>query len=208
MKFIANDSSLIKLWGAAATTIPIETEPPGAEIFWKEYSKLEMSWRSAGTTPLKEASFPRPYLRMEIRKPGYQTVEYAGPWAYQRLGADIAKLKLDFVGSLPENMVRIPKKTTFMYIVGVESYGDRPVGEFLIDRFEVTNKQFKIFIDAGGYTNKSFWQVPFYSEGKELSFEQPSKNLPTAPEGEDPPIGKQALIPTARKITLLPAVMV
>jgi hypothetical protein len=77
-KFIPNDSSLIKLWGAAATTIPIETEPPGAEIFWKEYSKPEMIWRSAGTTPLKEASFPRPYLRMEIRKPGYQTVEYAG----------------------------------------------------------------------------------------------------------------------------------
>ncbi|HET6540671.1 MAG TPA: SUMF1/EgtB/PvdO family nonheme iron enzyme [Chryseolinea sp.] len=171
MKFIPNDSSLIKFWSAAATTIPIETEPPGAEIFWKEYSKPEMRWRSAGTTPLKEASFPRPYLRIEIRKPGYQTIEYAGPWTYQRLGADIAKLKLDSTGSLPENMVRIPKKKTFMYIVGVESYGDRQVGEFLIDRFEVTNKQFKTFMDAGGYTDKSLWKVPFFSEGKVLTFE-------------------------------------
>lgn len=170
-KYIPDDSALNKLWTRLTWRIPIETEPAGAEIFWKDYAAPEMSWRSAGTTPIKEATFPRRYLRMEIRKPGFQTIAYAGPWAYARLGADIAKLKLDAMGSIPENMVRIPKKATPMYIVGLESYGDRKVGEFLIDRFEVTNKQFKVFVDAGGYTNKSFWQFPILSDGKEQSFE-------------------------------------
>ncbi len=170
-KYIPNDSALIKLESIVATTIPIETEPSGAEIFWKEYSKPETEWRSSGITPLKEASFPRGYLRMEIRKPGFQTIEYAGPWPYARLGKDIAKSKLDPLGTLPENMVRIPKKISPMYIVGLESYGDTKVGEFLIDRFEVTNKQFKAFLDAKGYANKSFWQFPILSDGKVLSIE-------------------------------------
>jgi eukaryotic-like serine/threonine-protein kinase len=171
-KYLPNDSVLIKLLPIVATTIPIETDPAGAEIFWKEYSKPDMAWRAAGITSIKEASFPRSYLRLEIRKSGYQTIEYAGPWSYARLGADLVKLKLDPVGSLPENMVRIPSKKTLMYIVGLESYGDKQVGEFLIDRFEVTNKQFKTFVDAGGYNNKSFWQFPIYSEGSEIPFEK------------------------------------
>ncbi len=170
-KYIPNDSALIRWWPIVTTIIPIETDPVGTEIFWKDYSKPEMSWRSAGITPLKEASFPRGYLRIEIRKPGFQTIEYAGPWAYARLGADIAKLKLDPSGDLPENMVRIPKKATDMLIVGLESYGGKKVGEFLIDRFEVTNKQFKAFVDSGGYSKKSYWQYSIYFEGKEMPFE-------------------------------------
>ena len=120
-KYIPHDSALNKLWKIVATTIPIETIPAGAEVAWKDYSKPEMNWRLTGFTPLKEAAFPRGYLRIEIRKPGYQTIEYAGPWPYARIGADIAKLKMDISGSVPENMVRIPKKITQMYIVGLLS---------------------------------------------------------------------------------------
>ncbi len=174
-KYIPKDSALIKLWDRLTWTVPIETEPAGAEVFWKDYARPTMDWISLGTTPLKEATFRRTYLRIEIRKKGFQTIEYAGPWAYSKLGGDIAKLKLDAVGSLPDNMVRIKKKNTPMYIVGLESYGDRNVGEFLIDKFEVTNSQYKKFVDEGGYSNKSFWQFSFYSEGKEISFESVMK---------------------------------
>ena len=170
-KYIPNDSELIKLLPTVTTTISIETEPEGAEVFWKDYNKPDAEWRSAGITPLKNIPFPRSYLRMEIRKKGYQTIEYAGPWAFARLGADIKYLKLDPIGSLPENMVRIPKKVTDMYIVGLEKYGPREVSEFLIDKFEVTNKQFKAFMDAGGYTNKAYWNYPIYSTGKTISLE-------------------------------------
>ena len=58
-----------------------------------------------------------------------------------------------------------------MYIVGLEQHGGKEVGEFLIDKYEVTNKQFKTFMDAGGYTNKSYWNYPVCSNGKEISME-------------------------------------
>ncbi len=168
-KIIPKDSTLLNLLPRVATIISMETNPSDAQVFWKDYSKPEMEWRLSGTTPIIEASFPRGYLRMEIRKPGYQTIEYAGPpWIIRKLKDEIGHLRLDKRGTLPENMVRIPKKLTDMYIVGLESYGNRQVGEFLIDRFEVTNKQFKAFVDAGGYSNESLWQVPVYSEGELL----------------------------------------
>lgn len=170
-KFIAEDSGLIKLWPTISTTISIETEPAGAEVYWKDYNKPDEEWRSAGVTPLKDVKFPRSYIRMEIRKKGYQTIEYAGPWAYGRLGPEIDTLKLDPLGSLPENMVRIPKNITDMYIVGLEHSGGKEVEEFLMDRFEVTNKQFKKFVDAGGYADKKYWKYPVYSNGKEISLE-------------------------------------
>jgi hypothetical protein len=128
-KYIAGDSALIKLWPTVASTTSIETTPAGAEVFWKDYHTPDAAWRKAGTTPLKDVRFPRGYLRVEIRKQGYQTIEYAGHWPYARIGLDIAKLKMDKSGSLPENMVRIPKKTTSMYIVGLDM--EKRVGEFL-----------------------------------------------------------------------------
>jgi formylglycine-generating enzyme required for sulfatase activity len=37
-----------------------------------------------------------------------------------------------------------------------------------MDRYEVTNQQFKVFVDAGGYTNTSYWNYPIYVDGKEI----------------------------------------
>ena len=169
-KYIPNDSDLIKLWPLVSTKVTIETNPTGAEIFWKDYSKPDAEWRSGGTTPLKDVKLPRNYLRMEIRKKGFQAIQFSGPRLYGAL--DLPILKLDSAGSLPENMVRIPMGKTNMYIVGLEQYGGKDVNEFLVDRYEVTNKQFKNFTDAEGYTNKSYWKYPFSFSGKEISYDQ------------------------------------
>jgi eukaryotic-like serine/threonine-protein kinase len=167
-QWIPGDSALTKLWPVIASTTSVESDPAGVEVVWKDYNKPGDPWRSAGTTPLKNQRFPRSYLRIEFRKPGYQTIEFAGPGAYTRVGPDIAHLKMDAIGSLSKNMVRIPAKTTLVNLVGLESHGPKNVGEFLVDKFEVTNAEYKIFMDAGGYTNPLFWSSPIYSNGKTI----------------------------------------
>jgi eukaryotic-like serine/threonine-protein kinase len=167
-QWIPEDSALIKLWPIIASVISVETIPAGVEVVWKDYNKPDDPWRPAGTTPLKNKRFPRSYLRMEFRKPGYQTIEFAGPGAFSRLGPGIAHLKMDAIGDLPKNMVRIPAKTTYMNLVGLESYGPKQVGEFLIDKYEVTNADYKVFMETGGYTNPAFWTFPIYSNGKTI----------------------------------------
>jgi len=100
---------LIKLWTAVSSKVTINTEPQGAEVFWKDYDKPDTTWRWAGITPLKDVRMPRGYLRIQLRKNNYQTIEYSGPQLYERLGAQLANVKMDKTGSLPENMVRIAK---------------------------------------------------------------------------------------------------
>jgi pimeloyl-ACP methyl ester carboxylesterase len=43
---------------------------------------------------------------------------------------------------------------------------------FWLDRYEVTNRQFKEFVDAGGYRKPEYWKEPFLKEGRPLSWEQ------------------------------------
>ena len=174
-KYIPNDSALAKLMPLVSTIVSIETSPAGAEVYWKDYTKPADPWRSAGITPLKEIKCPRGYLRMEIRKPGYQTIEYAGPMAYARLGSEIDTLLLDKEGSLPTGMVRIPPGAPRMYIVGMEHLAGPLVPEFLMDKYEVTNAAYKKFIDEGGYSNREFWKHPIHSNGKTIPFEEVAK---------------------------------
>jgi hypothetical protein len=199
-QYIPEDSSLLKLWPVVSSRTPITTVPPGVEVFWKDYSKPEGPWRSAGVTPIAEAAFPRSYLRMEFRKAGFQTIEYAGPLVYARIGGDIDTLRLDSAGTLPDNMVRFPRKTTDMIIVGLESYGPKKVPAFLMDRFEVSNEQYKAFVDAGGYSDQRYWQHPFFEDGRKLSFAEAMKSLLIKLEGKVLPHGKVELMLKEREI--------
>ena len=165
-KYLPNDPTLAKLWPAIATTMSIETDPAGAEVYWKDYDTPTEDWRLAGITPFDGVKVPRNYLHLEIRKKGYQTIEFAGPGLFS--GKIAPHLRMDALGTLPENMVRIPKTTTGMNIVGLEKHGGKEVPEFLMDKFEVTNKEFKAFVDAGGYTNKAYWVFPVLDTGKEI----------------------------------------
>jgi len=41
-----------------------------------------------------------------------------------------------------------------------------------MDRYEVTNKEFKQFIDAGGYRKPEYWKEPFVESGRTFSFRE------------------------------------
>ena len=46
------------------------------------------------------------------------------------------------------------------------------LGDYLIDRTEVTNRQFKRFVDEGGYRRRELWKEPFVHAGKTLGWDQ------------------------------------
>jgi len=57
-KYIPKDSTLLKLWPRIAWNATIETDPAGAELYWKDYNDLAGEWKSLGKTPLKNVWFP------------------------------------------------------------------------------------------------------------------------------------------------------
>jgi dienelactone hydrolase len=44
--------------------------------------------------------------------------------------------------------------------------------DFFIGRFEVTNREYKAFVDAGGYGNREYWQLPLVRDGRRLTWEE------------------------------------
>ena len=46
------------------------------------------------------------------------------------------------------------------------------LGDFFMDRHEVTNRQYKEFVDAGGYWDRACWRDTFVRGGQALNFEQ------------------------------------
>jgi cephalosporin-C deacetylase-like acetyl esterase len=69
---------------------------------------------------------------------------------------------LDKKKSAPEGMVRV---------AGAETEIGQ-LNDFYIDRYEVTNEQYKKFIDSGGYREKKYWKHEFILDGKVLPWEK------------------------------------
>jgi len=125
----------------------------------EDYNTPAADWRRAGKTPFKDVKVPRDYLRLEVRKAGYQTIELAVPMfslRFRRSGNTsrwTAREPAGEHGSHPEVDYRYANRRH-------REIWTREVPEFLIDKFEITNKQFKAFVDAGGYANAAYWTVP------------------------------------------------
>jgi dienelactone hydrolase len=69
---------------------------------------------------------------------------------------------LDRKGSIPPGMVRV---------TGAKTAAGQ-LGDFFIDRYEVTNRQYREFVNGGGYTNGKYWKHGFVVDGEELPWDE------------------------------------
>ncbi|MDH3650555.1 MAG: formylglycine-generating enzyme family protein, partial [Saprospiraceae bacterium] len=44
--------------------------------------------------------------------------------------------------------------------------------DFFIDRYEVTNEQYKQFVNEGGYQNQKLWKNEFFDDGKVMNWQE------------------------------------
>lgn len=66
----------------------------------------------------------------------------------------------------PERMIRIAAGPGALWLTGYDYNKTIPLDEYFIDRFEVTNREFKAFVDAGGYQKPELWKEPFVLDGR------------------------------------------
>ena len=73
-----NRSQAIRAGEALASRFPtrlsLETTPPGADVYRREYVQTECSWESVGKTPFKNVRQPRGMFIWKFEKPGFGTV--------------------------------------------------------------------------------------------------------------------------------------
>jgi eukaryotic-like serine/threonine-protein kinase len=162
---IPSDPILARLLPEVTRPLELETVPAGARVRYKEYVDLAGPWRDLGTTPIRNVQVPRGFFRWQIEAPGYASLNLA-------LQILPPKITLVEEGRVPEGMVYVPAG---VYSPPLGQLGALPavnLPEFWMDRFEVTNHQFKSFIDAGGYRKPEYWKLPFAQEGKKLSWSE------------------------------------
>ncbi len=99
-----------------------------------------------------------------VSKAGYRTT--------YRAAITPSLIPIDKLDAPHPEMERIAGDNFSTFLVGAEGIPNVKLGEFLLDRFEVTNKQYKAFVDAGGYRDSSYWQAPFRDGTATLSFTQ------------------------------------
>ena len=148
---LGDDPALAELMSRVSLNVDVRTDPPGADVFMKEYGHPEDEWIFVGVSPVEDLRLPYGFFRWKLEKDGFETVlAAASSWNFAvAVGGDPGTLlpydvvrTLDPQGSLPAGMVRVQGTRT--------PVGE--IGDFFVDRYEVTNRQYKEFVDAGGYT--------------------------------------------------------
>jgi len=164
-EFLPDDPKVKELFPACVREVPIETTPPGVRVFVKEYSFPEREWRYIGTTPIEKIRLPRTWFRWKMEKEGYESLEFAASAiSYDPIKQEnvlAIDRRLETVSTISGDLVRIPSGKTDIGILD----------DFLIDKYEVTNKKFKEFVDQGGYRKKEFWKQPLINNGKNLAWD-------------------------------------
>jgi len=137
----------------------VTTDPAGADVAFAAY-RTPTTWMPLGTTPLNDVRIPRGLIRVRISKAGFQPIEVSG-------GGRSLRYRLDPADAVPPGMVRIvggPAPARFGLVAETSDYW--------IDKYEVTNLQFKTFVDHGGYRRRDYWQEPFIDGARSVPWEE------------------------------------
>ncbi len=152
-KYLPNDPELEGIRQNNTQRASFHTDPAEADVYIRDYIDAgdDVPWEHLGRTPLEAIVIPAGLLHYRIAKAGFNTVEGS-------TDADVASVKLDPEGTGPAGMVRVPAQ--------------KPLEEFWLDKYEVTNRQFKEFVVQGGYQKRDYWKHPFEKSGRIVGWKE------------------------------------
>jgi tRNA A-37 threonylcarbamoyl transferase component Bud32 len=163
---VSDDSLRNEIWSAVTVSGPISSEPPGAAVWMRPYNSTGADWDSVGVTPL-ELRAPRGAVRLRLELEGYPTRHIVTrEWGGHFSAEDLV---LDPVGSIPDGMTRVRGGQFSVWLPSLEQL-EIELPDYFIDAYEVTNRQFKEFVDAGGYQDQKYWTEPFAGDGREIAW--------------------------------------
>jgi eukaryotic-like serine/threonine-protein kinase len=160
-RYAPNDPAVVKIKAETLWPEPVRSNPPNAEVYARDYTDSQGEWYYLGKTPLDQNRLPHGFYAFRFSKDGYETV-----FATNGRGR-LSHIVLDPVGTLPPKMVRVPAGE-----VDPTGHARTKLDDFFIDKFEVTNAEYKRFVDAGGYQEPKYWKIPFVKDGRALQFQE------------------------------------
>jgi len=160
-RYAPNDPAVAKIKAETLWPEPVRSNPPSADVYARDYTDAQGEWYYLGKTPLDQNRLPHGFYAFRVSKGGYETVLATNG------GGRLSHIVLDPVGALPAEMVRVPAGE-----VDPTGHALTKLNDFFIDKFEVTNAEYKKFVDAGGYQEPKYWKIPFVKDGRTLQFRE------------------------------------
>jgi formylglycine-generating enzyme required for sulfatase activity/predicted Ser/Thr protein kinase/dienelactone hydrolase len=171
---LPKDPTIEKLWMRATGEVSIDSVPSLADVSFRPYSGDPNGWKTLGKTPLQRVRVPRDDYLWRVVKPGFAAIFFiARPAAEPPPGYHSNfnwKVQLRLEGSVPPDMVVVAGGWVGLGYP-LATARALQVGGFLIDRHEVTNSEYRRFVDAGGYQKREFWKQPFVRNGRIVRWE-------------------------------------
>ena len=172
---IPEDSMLVRAFAKISRKVSIFSEPKGAEIYRKDYNSDDSTFEYLGTTPVKDIRFPWVYSLLKLEKDGFETIKIGThPYA---LKTGENKFLIPPAGTIPTGMVLIPGGATSLNMPGLDHLDKIDLPSCYMDKHEVTNAEYKKFMDEGGYTNSALWPDKLIFNGKTIKFENAMKKF-------------------------------
>ncbi|MEM6706884.1 MAG: protein kinase, partial [Acidobacteriota bacterium] len=151
-----NDARLLAYLRASSVPFSLTTEPLGALVEYRDPGSEDTSWTTVGITPLEGTRLPMGRLQLRVSKPGFHDLVVSRTTP---IGGDELHLSPT---SAPADILRIPAGSA---TVGAGS--PTPLPTYWLAKFEVTNREYQEFVDAGGYESEELWP-PMEEDGKRL----------------------------------------
>jgi dienelactone hydrolase len=201
---VPHGPELAELWTRISWRVTIPSDPPGAVVYRQAYDAPDGEWEVLGPTPLEGIRIPYGLSRLRFELDGHRPLLRAlgGAhlnWAELNGGDQLLDMllvgpetyKLDTEETLPVDKVRV---AGWQLAIGGETL---PLRDFFLGRYEVTNAEFKEFVDAGGYQRAKWWDrivvsgevVPF-EHAQELFTDRTRRPGPSTWEAGDYPEGR------------------
>jgi serine/threonine protein kinase/formylglycine-generating enzyme required for sulfatase activity len=184
--YLPGDPVLAGVMPVISDVVSVTTTPPGATVYLKRFTKEASApaRKALGMTPLTNVRIARGEYILSIEKDGFASLERTVSGLATRSGAltitpppirlDMRLLKTD---AQPARMVAVPGGN--YRLVSWSRPTDRrvPLTDYFIDKYEVSNSEYKEFINAGGYLKRDLWKHMFAKDGRPVSWDEAMRML-------------------------------
>ena len=182
-KYIPYDATITGLLPTISNTISVTTDPAGAQVYLKRFASDGAgdfpNRQLVGATPINDLRVARGQYILYIEKEGYAKTEQTCSGAILHTGSLIVlpppirvEQKLFKSDKMPDRMVFVPGGD-YRLVAWARPTEERVrLDDYFIDKYEVSNQEYKEFINAGGYLKKQYWKYAFIKDGKTLSWEE------------------------------------
>ncbi len=171
---LGSDSTLVLLWPEISDNLTVFSEPAGAKVYLRHFAPQDLGKLPErgylGVTPIRNLRIAHGSYNVYVEKEGYVSAVHSAS------GITSADVKLEFklleMEKAREDMVFVPGGKYRLVGWGTPTTAEVPLVDYFIDKYEVSNQQYRDFMEAGGYRKKQFWKHLFIKNGQELSWDE------------------------------------